>query len=79
MEPYEMMEPYEIIEPYEIMESYGMIENDFDDYLGDFNHEVAESSGTSTETFSSTTIRSNIQTSSDFPTPSKSKNKGDKI
>ncbi|CAG8785026.1 2357_t:CDS:1, partial [Racocetra persica] len=59
-----------MIEPYEI------IEDNFDDYLGDFNYEIAENSRTSTETFSSTTIRpTNIQTSSNFFTSLKSKNK----
>ncbi|CAG8850657.1 31613_t:CDS:1, partial [Racocetra persica] len=46
-----------MIEPYEI------IEDNFDNYLGDFNYEIAENLGTSTKTFSSTTIRpTNIQT-----------------
>ncbi|CAG8519709.1 5312_t:CDS:1, partial [Cetraspora pellucida] len=60
------------------MEPYRMMEDDFDDYLNDFNYEVAESSGTSIETFSSTTIKPNIQTSSNFSSL-ESKNKSNKI
>ncbi|CAG8793656.1 29771_t:CDS:1, partial [Gigaspora margarita] len=43
-----------------IMEFYGMMDDNFDDYLRDFNYRVAEGSETSTEVFSSTNIKPNI-------------------
>ncbi|CAG8827782.1 40515_t:CDS:1, partial [Gigaspora margarita] len=65
--------------PYKIMELYGMIDDNLDDYLGDFDYGVVEGSKTLTEAFSSTNIRQNIQTSSNFSTLLESKNKGAKI
>ncbi|CAG8793407.1 25903_t:CDS:1, partial [Gigaspora margarita] len=63
------------------MEDYGIMEDDFDDYYPDDNPEIAEGSGTSTETFnSSATTKPSIQTISNvFIISSKSKKKGDKI
>ncbi|CAG8784497.1 37111_t:CDS:2 [Gigaspora margarita] len=63
------------MDPYEMIESYRMMDDDFNDYLGDFNYEVAKGSEILMEAFLSTNIRPNIQMSPNFPTPLESKNK----
>ncbi|CAG8796118.1 25888_t:CDS:2 [Gigaspora margarita] len=66
-----------------VMEDYGIIEDDFDNYYPDDNPEIAEGSGTSTETFTSNslaTTKPSIQTTFNISTiSSESKKKGNKI
>ncbi|CAG8688545.1 21869_t:CDS:2, partial [Dentiscutata erythropus] len=60
-------------------EFYEMMEDYYNNYFNKFNYEIAKSSETSMEAFLLSTIRPNIQISSNFSTPSESKNKGNKI